>query len=75
MARILVVDDETGFRSYVAEALELQGHDVEQAGDGLEAQNLLKKRSFHVLLSDLKMPNMDGMELLGWVRAELPEVM
>jgi two-component system, NtrC family, response regulator AtoC len=74
MARILVVDDEIGFRSYVAEALELQGHDVEQAGDGLEAKELLKKRSFHVLLSDLKMPKMDGMELLGWIRAEQPEI-
>ena len=74
MARILVVDDETGFRSYVAEALELQGHDVEQAGDGLEAVELLRKRSFHVLLSDLKMPNMNGMELLAQVRAEQPEL-
>ncbi len=74
MARILVVDDETGFRGFMAEALELQGHDVEQAGDGLEARELLKKRSFHVLLSDLKMPNMNGMELLGWVRAEQPEL-
>jgi two-component system response regulator FlrC len=74
VARILVADDEQGFRSFAAEALALQGHDVEQAEDGTDAVVRLKRRSFHVLVTDLKMPRMDGMELLRWVRAEQPEV-
>jgi two-component system response regulator FlrC len=74
MARILAVDDEVGFRSYVAEALELQGHEVEQASDGHEAQAILRKHSFHVLLTDLKMPKMDGVELLSWLKSNQPEI-
>lgn len=74
MARILVVDDEVGFREFIAEALEIHGHEVEQAGDGLEAQNILKKRTFQVILTDLKMPRMNGVELLGWLKSEQPEI-
>ena len=74
MARVLVVDDDTGFRTFAADLLELAGHEVEMAGDGLEALDLLRKRSFHVMLSDLKMARMDGLTLLRRVREEQPEL-
>ena len=73
MARVLVADDEEGIRSFLAEALELDGHEVEQAADGAEALSMLRERSFDVLLTDLKMPALDGMGLLAHVRAEQPE--
>lgn len=73
MARILVADDEEGIRSFLAEALERDGHQVEQAEDGAVALARLQRQSFDVLLTDLQMPEMDGMTLLTRVREETPE--
>jgi two-component system response regulator FlrC len=74
VATILVVDDEEGVRSFLAEALEDAGHGVVRAAEGNEALELLRARSFQVLVTDLKMPGLDGMELLRRVKAEQPEV-
>ncbi len=74
MARVLVVDDEVSFREFLSDALEVTGHEVERAADGTEAVVLLKKRSFQVLVTDLKMPRMDGMELLRWTRSHQSEL-
>jgi len=73
MATILVVDDEEGVRSFVAEALETAGHRVTQAADGDAAARLLDRQSFQLLVTDLKMPGLDGMALLRKVKAEQPE--
>jgi two-component system response regulator FlrC len=62
--QILVVDDEEGVRTFIAEAIEAKGRNIVQAADGLEAWAMLEKRHFHLLITDLKMPRMDGMELL-----------
>ncbi len=74
MAAILVADDEEGLRSFVAEALELAGHDVDQAPDGDVAYQMLARRSYDLLVTDLKMPGLDGLTLLSRVKAEQPEV-
>jgi two-component system response regulator FlrC len=74
MARILVTDDEAGIREFLADALELEGHDVDQAASGEDAIAALNKRNYALLLTDLNMPGVDGMELLRWVRREQPEV-
>ena len=74
MARLLVVDDEEGIRSFVGEVLQDEGHAVTLAADGAEAAALLAKRSFHLMITDLKMPEMDGMALLRQARAEAPEM-
>jgi len=74
MARVLVVDDEEGIRSFLSEALQMDDHEVLQAADGQEALQILGKRSFHVLITDLKMPRLDGMQLLRKLRTEQPEL-
>ena len=74
MANVLVVDDEEGIRSFVAEALLDEGHQVQQAADGEQAWRLLAERGFEVVLTDLKMPNLDGMGLLQRLRDAQPEV-
>ncbi len=74
MARILVADDEPGLREFVTDALELDEHVVVKAPDGREAAKLLDERGFDLVLTDLKMPGLDGMALLRKVRAEQPEV-
>jgi two-component system, NtrC family, response regulator AtoC len=74
MARILVVDDEEGIREFIGEALEDAGHQVSQASDGAEAARLVDQRGFDLVVTDLKMPRLDGMALLRKLRAEQPEV-
>ena len=74
MTRILVADDEEGVRSFIAEALELDGHEVVQVADGGQAAEALLARSFDVLVTDLKMPVLDGMSLLRRVRAGQPDI-
>ena len=74
MARILVADDEAGLREFLTDALELDEHVVVAAKDGREAAKLLDERGFDLVLTDLKMPGLDGMALLRKVRAEQPEV-
>ena len=73
MARILVADDERGVRGFIAEALEDDGHAVVQVADGAEAAGRLARESFDLLITDLRMPRLDGMALLRQVHAEQPE--
>ena len=74
MARILVADDEAGLREFITDTLELDDHAVVAAKDGREAARHLDERGFDLVLTDLKMPGLDGMALLRKVRAEQPEV-
>ncbi len=74
MARILVVDDEEGIRTFIGEVLEDEGHNVVLAADGQRALDALGKGSFHLMLTDLKMPRVDGMTLLRKARADYPEM-
>lgn len=64
MAKILVIDDERSIRNTLKEVLEYESHQVEVAADGLEGLEAFKKGGFDVVLCDIKMPNMDGMEVL-----------
>jgi two-component system response regulator FlrC len=74
MARILVADDEPGIREFLVDALALDDHVVVPASDGRSAAKLLDERGFDLVITDLKMPGLDGMALLRKVRAEQPEV-
>ena len=74
MARILVADDEPGLREFITDSLELDDHSVVPAKDGREAARLLDERGFDLVITDLKMPGLDGMALLRKVRGEQPEV-
>ena len=70
VARILVVDDEQSIRYVLREILEEEKYDVEDAQNGEEAYALLQNSSFDVVLSDIKMPKMDGLELLDKILEE-----
>ncbi len=65
---ILVVDDEEGIREFCVGALEDEGFRVEAAASGKEALSLLEGREIDIVLTDLKMPEMDGIELLRSIR-------
>ncbi|MDO9019665.1 MAG: sigma-54 dependent transcriptional regulator [Deltaproteobacteria bacterium] len=74
MARILVVDDEEDLRAFCEAALAGAGHDVATAADGVEALDALARRRFDLVLTDLRMPRLDGEALLRQVRAAWPDV-
>ena len=61
---LLVVDDEQGTREGLSEILREDGYEVDAAGDGAEALEMLRTKGHDVVISDLKMPKLDGMELL-----------
>jgi two-component system, NtrC family, response regulator HydG len=73
-ARVLVVDDEVAIRRSVARILGAKGFDVLTAEDGEAALSLLNTTSVDVVLADLVMPRVDGMELLARLRDRHPEV-
>jgi two-component system response regulator AtoC len=74
MARILVVDDEEGIRAFLADSLVTEGHDVLKASDGAEAAALIQRQTFHLMITDLRMPGMDGLALLERARRDVPEM-
>jgi two-component system, NtrC family, response regulator AtoC len=81
MARILVIDDEEGIRSFVAETLAIAGHEVTVAGDGHEAFALLDRQGFDLVITDLRMPGPPapkggdaGMAVVQKVKEEQPDV-
>lgn len=67
-ARILVVDDELGVREGCRRVLAAEGHHVDTAGDGAEALKLLRQSPYDLVLVDMKMPAMDGLEFLAATR-------
>ncbi len=64
MAKILVIDDERPIRSTLKEILEFEKYEVEDAEDGPTGLHLLGKSKFEIVLCDIKMPKMDGMDVL-----------
>lgn len=64
MAKILVIDDERSIRNTIKEILEYEKHQVLSAVDGSEGLSLMEQTTFDVILCDIKMPDMDGMEVL-----------
>lgn len=77
MAKILVIDDERGIRSTLREILEYEKFKVEDAADGPSAIELTNKNTYDVILCDIKMPGMDGMEVLDHLllKSDTPVIM
>jgi len=72
--RILIVDDEINARDGLRKALERPEWAIETAPDGKEAMEKLQQRSFDLMLTDIRMPRMGGMELLRHAREQWPEM-
>lgn len=64
MAKILIAEDEEGLRDFMVQVLERAGHQLSEASDGEEALERLKQEKFEVLITDVRMPRMDGLTLL-----------
>jgi len=71
---ILIVDDEENLRKTLAQYLSLEGWAVTQASNGLSAKKHLEEHTFNAVALDLRMPGMDGLELLDWISNEGPSL-
>lgn len=73
MSKVLIVDDERSIRHTLREILQDEKYEVDEAGDGLEALVKIKQNSFDVIVLDIKMPKMDGMDALDKIQEIAPE--
>lgn len=72
MRKILAVDDSASMRQMVSFTLKKAGYQVDEAKDGVEALGIAKSNSYDLVISDVNMPNMDGISLIRELRA-LPQ--
>ena len=71
--RLLIVDDEDTFRRTIAKRLQKRGISIEEAGSGEECLSILEEKPMDVVVLDVKMPGMNGIEVLRHVRERYPE--
>lgn len=71
---ILIVDDNPNMSSLLADMLEVFDYPSVRASDGQQALNELQKRNFAMIISDMRMPNMTGVELLEKVKSNYPKL-
>jgi DNA-binding NtrC family response regulator len=71
---ILVVDDEEALRTVLSSELSSEGYNVETASDGDEAITILGGKQFDLVLLDIKMPRVDGFEVLKFIKKNSPQI-
>ncbi len=69
MAKILAVDDSKSMRQMVSMSLTSAGHEVVEAEDGVDGLNKAKAQQFDLIVSDINMPNMNGIDMIKAIRA------
>lgn len=73
--RILIVDDEESMRDVLMILLQREGYEVDGAADGVQALRLLKEQSYDLVISDIKMPQLGGLELLAHIKERFAETL
>src|SRR5687768_7143695 len=74
MSNILIIDDEKAIRKTLSEILSYEGYKIEEAGDGEESLRRFREKNYDVVLCDIKMPKLDGIEFLDKAREANPDV-
>ncbi len=72
--RILVIDDERAIRNTLKDILSLEGFEVEEANDGLQGIGMIEKNDYNCIICDVKMPKMDGIEVLQKAKEIKPDI-
>lgn len=73
MAKILIIDDERSIRNALKDVLEFEGYVIELAEDGLKGLEMIKSTKYDMIFCDIKMPQMDGVEVLSKIKEEVPD--
>ena len=75
MSKILIIEDEPAIRRVLVKILaeEDKSHQIDEAENGIEAINKIKKESYDLIISDIKMPKVDGIEVLDFSKKNTPE--
>ncbi len=74
MARVLILDDEEAMREVIRMVLEEDGHEVAEASNGVQGLEMFRERPSDVVVTDLIMPQKDGIETIRDLRREFPSV-
>jgi len=74
MAKLLIIDDERAIRSTLREILEYENYEVEDIDNGVDGLELIKKKKYDLVLCDIKMSKMDGLEVLEQAQAYNPDL-
>jgi len=74
MSNILIIDDEKAIRKTLSEILSYEGYKIEEAGDGEEGLRKFRDKTYEVVLCDIKMPKLDGIEFLDKAREFNPDI-
>ena len=77
MAKILICDDEAGLRAVIKRYATFEGHEVTEAGDGMDAVELCRNEKFDIIIMDIMMPEMDGFSAVKEIRktSDTPVIM
>ncbi len=77
MAKILICDDEPGLRAVIKRYASFEGHEVTEAGDGMEAVEVCQKKEFDIIIMDIMMPELDGFSAVKEIRktSDTPVIM
>ena len=70
MSRILIIDDERAIRSMIRQTLDRTGHEVEEASNGVEGMNVYRAKPADLIITDLVMPDQEGLETIMQLRRE-----
>lgn len=71
---VLIVDDNPNMTALLSEMFELLHHSCEETGDGNQALEMIEQREFNLVVTDLKMPKMSGLELLQAIKDRRPQL-
>ena len=74
MSNILIIDDEKAIRKTLSEILSYEGYKIDEAGDGEEGFRKFRDKEYDVILCDIKMPKMDGIEFLEKAKEANPDI-
>jgi DNA-binding NtrC family response regulator len=74
MSNVLIIDDERAIRKTLSEILSYEGYKIDEAGDGEEGLKKFREKAYDVVLCDIKMPKLDGIEFLDKARESNPDV-
>lgn len=77
MSKVLICDDEAGLRAVIRRYAIFEGHDVTEAGDGMEAVTLCRQEQFDIIIMDIMMPELDGFSAVKEIRkvSDTPVIM